>query len=127
MANQTLFITSCLMVVIHLLAVGWYGGPIPLQVLYVLGPFTSFLNHGTTSPWTLWLDRSVMAVGCPLDLGYASQLPERGLLWAATGCTLVCYCLRKMVPSSVLHVAAHAFVTASHFGMLYFYSKEFMR
>jgi hypothetical protein len=128
MANTILFITSCVMVVLHLLAVMWYGGPVPLQVLYVVGPTTSFLNHGTTLQWALWLDRSVMAVGCLMDQWYAWHLPQWGFLWSAIACTLICYAVAKFMAlnnlfawSQVFHVASHVLVTTEHIVLLYYY------
>ena len=132
MANQVLLITSCIMLVSHFLAVYWYGGPTVLQVLYILGPCTSVLNHWATRQWTLWMDRIVMATGCLIDVWFESQLPQRALLWAVTAFAVGCYAGAKyfveygdsyILASYVFHVASHVFVSMSHFAILYFFSK----
>ena len=131
MVNAILFITSFIMTVPHFFAVCLYGGPAVLQVLYLIGPCTSVLNHGTTSPWTLWLDRIVMTVGCLIDIWFARQLPlqESVTVMAFTVLAVVFYACAKFSVyyyvsySLVFHVASHACVSISHVAMLFYYSK----
>jgi len=133
MANRVLLVTSIGMLVFHFLVVHWFRGPIILQSLYVLGPITSVFNHLATSPWTLWTDRGVMAVGCVIDLWFASVLPQRLLLSVITITAVGFYACAKyfavygyplVLASFVFHVAAHILVSVSHFAILYFYSKS---
>ena len=132
MTNPVLFITSFVMTVPHFFAVCFYGGPAVLQVLYLLGPCTSVLNHGTTSPWTLWLDRTVMTAGCLIDIWYARQLPLQQSLTvlAFTVLAVVLYACAKLSVEYyhvsygiVFHVASHVCVSVSHVAMLFYYSK----
>jgi hypothetical protein len=129
MSNSVLLGTSVGMLLCHLALLRWLGGPLPLQVLYTVGPCTSILNHGFTSFWTLWADRCVMTVGCVMDLWFAvggawgSPFLNTYVLWAYTLCAVDYYFCAKLYrvharASCALHAASHAVATVSHFAML---------
>jgi hypothetical protein len=75
--NPTLFTTSCIMLAGHLILVLCFShSPLPLLIMYVLGPLTSVWNHGTTSEIAKWSDRCVMTIGLGVDLWFICRLSD---------------------------------------------------
>jgi hypothetical protein len=128
MGNPTLFATSCLMALPHLLIVYLFpGSPVLLRILYLLGTCTSILNHATTCIFSRWLDRLVMTCGVPFDLWYAYQL--ECIQWITvlllTIGSIVLYMATKFVGRvSFFHALAHACVSVSHFFMLFWWHSK---
>lgn len=138
MTNRVLYFTSWVMMMLHYAAVGLFfrSSPVLLQWLYLCGPWTSAWNHGTTSFVAKWADRSLMAVGCVLDIyfvcslliSFIPPLPAIFVL-ANIAMALLAYACAKRTASAPIpdkarqnafHSMAHAFITAANLSLLYF-------
>jgi hypothetical protein len=127
MANPLLFITSCVMMAGHFLAVLFFKGPLLLEALYITGSITSLLNHGLTHAYAKWLDRLAMTAGLGLDIFFLCLAPpaHSGVLSALLSVALVGYVWGKAlrVEGAPFHAFAHACILAEHICYLYFYDK----
>lgn len=125
MANHVLFMSSCMMLLLHCIALYAFGAPVILQYVYILGSFTSLWNHGTSCTSARWSDRSVMVVGLGVDIWFIFRLKGSVtciiLLSISTTLSLVSYgCAKRFrAPfANIFHIYSHMFVCMTHFSIL---------
>lgn len=143
MANPTLFATSCIMLAGHLILVCLMSNsPLPLLVIYVVGPLTSVWNHGTTSDIAKWSDRCVMTLGLGIDLWFLSHdisgaWPRITMVALFLSWALVLFfggkvCMKRSddtkedILESLPHAIAHICILLSHVCMLYYYRESLL-
>jgi hypothetical protein len=125
MANPTLFVSSCVVSVIHVVFMCMYWSCIPgvLLWLWALGLATSVWNHGVTCALAKWGDRVIMAVATGVDLFYAPDKRCSCLVLSA----VASYLSGKHVSGQtglllhvglMLHAGSHALITAAHVLMM---------
>jgi hypothetical protein len=123
MANPALFVSSCVVSVIHALCMLLYW-PCVQHVpawSWTLGLATSVWNHGVTCPLAKWGDRVMMGVATGMDLFYA---PNATCAFFVVG-AVTSYLSAKHVsgqPGLVLHAGSHGLITTAHVLMLASYS-----
>ena len=109
--NLVLFNSSIIMSYSHILSLFLYNPYNPLMIfLYVLGMFTSIINHGTKSEIMKYIDRLTMFFGFFIDLYFIRQIYINTksnkaiiviLILLISSTTL--YFLSKLVKSNIKH------------------------
>ncbi len=109
MANSILFQSSIVCTVIHLPFLIVYVYVNYLHSLFILTALcSSILNHGFTSEWFKWFDRSVMYVGFVITW----YMTHTNNLKIMNVCIPVAYYLSKRHNSIPYHIVSHLLITA---------------
>ncbi len=124
-----LFATACAMGLSHALALSlvssWQLLP---HVVYLLGSLTSMWNHGVHHAAARWTDRAVMTVGLGVDAWLVWRLWRLVSVCKAVAVgalilgAVLCYVCAKKTQSTQPHALAHAWVTAAHVLLLWWFS-----
>ena len=108
MANNTLFLTSLLMLLAHLFLCIGKG---PLGLFYIFGTITSVMNHALTNAIAKASDRLTMLAGFGIDIFLIFFVIQhrKGIIATLVGGAALCCFV-----NTTTHVLAHFLVTVAH-------------
>jgi hypothetical protein len=120
MTNHVLYISSiCMSICICASYLYLKDINIYIYLYYVLGTFTSILNHGNTSNIYKWIDRIYMTQGALVNLTYIPYAYNYNYHMIYTGLACSLYLYSKICKVIYIHVCSHVFITISHLMVLH--------